>query len=229
MKSTRCTVAIYFTRELPCASKIKGGAIVGTRLSRELNRTSLFVAVVGALLAVAGAASIVSAHGGDTNLVHACVKEANGFVRIVGADEDCNQNEYALDWGIEGPAGPSGAAQVLDAGPIPNCTIAGLTPIACVARTLPAGSWTVSFRANIDLGESALVTRTRQSCDVLVDGTVIDSYDGRAAQNGDVVVMMATLTVPAPAQIEVVCHAEGGLTFQHQKLLATSVGSTSPW
>jgi len=73
---------------------------------------------------------VVSAHGGDTTLIHACVKvgkpnddddkdkakserddEArgkHGSIRIVGADEDCNKHEVALDWNIQGPMGPAG-------------------------------------------------------------------------------------------------------------------------
>ncbi len=52
-------------------------------------------------------ASLVSAHGGDTNLIHACVK-SNGQIRIVDANEECRNNESSLDWNIQGEPGPSG-------------------------------------------------------------------------------------------------------------------------
>jgi hypothetical protein len=72
----------------------------------------------------------VSAHGGDTTLIHACVRVANpnndddgdeaehadkakarlGSIRIVEANEDCKKNEVALDWNIQGPPGPAGPA-----------------------------------------------------------------------------------------------------------------------
>lgn len=48
------------------------------------------------------------AHGGDTNLIHACVKTSNGSITIVGANDTCGSNETALDWNIQGIQGPPG-------------------------------------------------------------------------------------------------------------------------
>lgn len=47
--------------------------------------------------------TLAIAHGGDTNLVHACVRNntlipAAPNIRIVGANDNCNSNETALDW-----------------------------------------------------------------------------------------------------------------------------------
>lgn len=63
---------------------------------------------------VAGGAAIsLSAHGGDTNLIHACIKNS-GETKIVGASIACGASEAALDWniqgiqGIQGPMGPVG-------------------------------------------------------------------------------------------------------------------------
>jgi hypothetical protein len=67
--------------------------------------------VVGVL--AFGTAKFVSAHGGDLALIHACVRNSNGNIRIVGATTACDSNETALDWnlqGIQGPAGPQGPA-----------------------------------------------------------------------------------------------------------------------
>ena len=51
----------------------------------------------------------VSAHGGDVTLIHACVNNRNGAVRIVGASATCDTSkETALDWGIQGPKGDKG-------------------------------------------------------------------------------------------------------------------------
>lgn len=46
---------------------------------------------------------MVFAHGGDTNLIHACVRgntllPSAANIRIVGANDNCNNNETALDW-----------------------------------------------------------------------------------------------------------------------------------
>ncbi len=60
----------------------------------------VFVSVVGA--------TIVSAHGGNTALIHACVSNSSGEVKIVGANATCPSNYRALDWNIQGPGGQQG-------------------------------------------------------------------------------------------------------------------------
>jgi hypothetical protein len=74
-----------------------------TKLYRFLN---VFLIVV--LIGMSGV-MYVSAHGGDTALIHACVNNRNGAVRIVGANTACDASkETALDWGIQGPKGDKG-------------------------------------------------------------------------------------------------------------------------
>jgi uncharacterized repeat protein (TIGR02543 family) len=51
---------------------------------------------------------LVSAHGGDANLVHACVKSNGQVTILLDPDATCQANETALDWGIIGPPGPQG-------------------------------------------------------------------------------------------------------------------------
>ena len=51
----------------------------------------------------------VSAHGGNTALIHACVSNSSGEIKIVGANSNCPSNYRALDWNIQGPAGQQGA------------------------------------------------------------------------------------------------------------------------
>jgi hypothetical protein len=58
-------------------------------------------------VSVAGA-TVVSAHGGNTALIHACVSNSSGEVKIVGANATCPSNYRALDWNIQGPAGQQG-------------------------------------------------------------------------------------------------------------------------
>ena len=48
------------------------------------------------------------AHGGDTNLIHGCVRKITGVLRVVGANDTCLPTETALDWNIQGPPGPAG-------------------------------------------------------------------------------------------------------------------------
>lgn len=51
---------------------------------------------------------LIYGHGGDTTLIHACVKNSGGAVRIVGANDSCNSNETPIHWSIAGPPGAQG-------------------------------------------------------------------------------------------------------------------------
>ena len=53
--------------------------------------------------------TLASAHGGNTALIHACVSNTSGEIKIVGANATCPNNYRALDWSIQGPAGQQGA------------------------------------------------------------------------------------------------------------------------
>jgi hypothetical protein len=61
-------------------------------------------AIPGLLLALAVPA--VYAHGGDPNLIHACVHRSSGNVRIVAPDESCRRPESPLHWSAQ--AAPAG-------------------------------------------------------------------------------------------------------------------------
>lgn len=51
---------------------------------------------------------IIYAHGGNTNLIHACVKNGNGDLRIVDVNKNCKDNETALEWNSQGAPGLGG-------------------------------------------------------------------------------------------------------------------------
>jgi hypothetical protein len=71
-----------------------------------------FNVVLMSLLSV----TLVSAHGGNTALIHACVNNTSGEIKIIGANANCPNNYRALDWNIQGPIGPVGL--VGPAGPV---------------------------------------------------------------------------------------------------------------
>lgn len=50
------------------------------------------------IIIAAGTTTLILAHGGDANLIHGCVKNSNGDIRIVVANGVCNSNETSLDW-----------------------------------------------------------------------------------------------------------------------------------
>src|SRR3989344_3103274 len=95
-------------------------------MKKQRRHLSLFIIpllasfVLGVLGAIA-VTFIVNAHGGDTSKIHACVRNSTMLasapnIRIVGANDDCNNNETALDWniqGVQGPPGPAGTGEFI--------------------------------------------------------------------------------------------------------------------
>jgi len=59
---------------------------------------------------VLGTPTVLNAHGGDTSLIHACVKKIGGALRIIAASGTCKKNETALDWNISGPGSTPGGS-----------------------------------------------------------------------------------------------------------------------
>lgn len=72
------------------------------------------------------------AHGGDTNLIHACVKTSNGAITIVGANDTCASNETPLDWSQTAGSGGSQFI-IIDS---QNQEVGALIGIASVARMI---------------------------------------------------------------------------------------------
>lgn len=78
-------------------------------------------------LVALGFTGAASAHGGDPKLIHGCVKNNGGAVRIVGASGACASSEFAKHWAISGPKGDKGNTGATGpAGPQGNdSTVAG--------------------------------------------------------------------------------------------------------
>lgn len=65
---------------------------------------------IAAVATILLTSSLASAHGGDTNTIHACVIPSSGTIRIVDATESCSKNERALDWAKGNTAGATYSA-----------------------------------------------------------------------------------------------------------------------
>ena len=69
----------------------------------------VIVALAGALVTTQ-----IGAHGGDPDLLHSCINNASGEVKIIGPNDACQKNWTAVDWSTSGapgepdPAGPAG-------------------------------------------------------------------------------------------------------------------------
>jgi hypothetical protein len=66
--------------------------------------TVAFAVILLSLVSV----TYVSAHGGNIALIHSCVNNTSGEIKIIGANATCPSNYRALDWNIQGPAGQQG-------------------------------------------------------------------------------------------------------------------------
>jgi hypothetical protein len=62
------------------------------------SKTGWLALGIGVVLALTGVTPAVYAHGGDPTLIHACVNNSSGEVKIVDANASCKHNETALDW-----------------------------------------------------------------------------------------------------------------------------------
>lgn len=66
--------------------------------------------LVGSALAAVGLLATAYAHSGTptSGVVHSCVKGGTGQLRIIAETDQCKEQESALDWNIQGTAGPQG-------------------------------------------------------------------------------------------------------------------------
>jgi len=64
----------------------------------------VFNVVLISLLSV----TLVSAHGGNIALIHSCVNNTSGEIKIIAANANCPSNYRSLDWNIQGTAGQQG-------------------------------------------------------------------------------------------------------------------------
>jgi hypothetical protein len=73
-----------------------------------MRKVRILASCAAAVAGAFGVGAYVSAHGGDTARIHACLTAKGGSIRIVAATETCKTSETALDWNITGPQGPIG-------------------------------------------------------------------------------------------------------------------------
>jgi hypothetical protein len=127
-------------------------------MKKSLTITFVLVAfVVGLLL---GPAVVSKADGGDISLIHACVKDKGGDVKIVGANSVCPSGYSPLHWGITGPQGPQGEQGLPGPASLPSSYYEaidanGMTVVTYVPNyttigtfALPAGKWALFVTVN---------------------------------------------------------------------------------
>lgn len=84
-------------------------------MARGRSRRRLMLAGIPAAITIALAVHVTPpafADGGDATLIHACVKNANGQVRIVGPADGCLPSESSLHWAAGASANTAGSIMV---------------------------------------------------------------------------------------------------------------------
>ena len=77
--------------------------------SRQFHYNPVF-SVVALLVGVVGTIAVTQVLAQSANeMIYGCVNKTNGAVRIVATGETCKNHENALNWSVQGPAGPAGA------------------------------------------------------------------------------------------------------------------------
>jgi hypothetical protein len=79
--------------------------------------------------------TLVSAHGGNTALIHSCVNNTSGEIKIIAANANCPSNYRSLDWSVQGPAGQQGPI-----GPVgPMGPVGPIGPVGLIGPVGPQG------------------------------------------------------------------------------------------
>src|SRR6476646_6397322 len=99
MRRSDSTRALLSARGNPVTTGSNGRKQMNGLKNLALGACAMLMVFLGS-----GAASMVSAHGGDSTLIHSCLNPGNGTIYVVGPNQACGPNQTALDWNIQGVA-----------------------------------------------------------------------------------------------------------------------------
>jgi hypothetical protein len=106
------------------------------------------LALLALFVALGGTGYALTSSGASTTIIHACVNDKTGALRIVGSSTACHgrhgvhAGEHAVGWNATGPSGPVGPVGPSDTYSARNeSRVSGENS---VTLTLPAGSYAVT-------------------------------------------------------------------------------------
>ncbi len=189
-----------------------------------------FIMALGAVLGV-GISAMVSAHGGDTGRIHACVNTHTHEVRIVGPDNDCRffpAGWFPLDWATGWGGAGSGSMYVTNTGD--KVGIGTTSPSDKLTVVVPPGGGGVEIVNNnmggkvaYDPGINVLDIKTTPSSNTPISLSTSGQQRLIVAGNGNIgigtVSPQAKLDVKGPLSVDDVYIAG--------KTISTVSGSTS--
>ena len=113
------------------------------------------LALLALFVALGGTGYALTSSGTSSTVIHACVNDKTGALRIVGTSTVCHRRrgghpgEHAIDWNATGPSGPVGPV-----GPSDAYSVRGQSRTSgenSVTLTLPAGSYVVTGGCQADI------------------------------------------------------------------------------
>ena len=75
---------------------------------RHLHRPLIAAVAASTVTAVALGGAALAAASGEATVIHGCVSQANGVLRVVSDGAACRTNETTIAWNQEGPTGSQG-------------------------------------------------------------------------------------------------------------------------
>ena len=154
-----------------------------------------FLLLLAFLLAPTWETPPASAHGGDPTLVHSCINERSGAMKIVGANGSCRQNETALDWPGASTT-PGGGSIMVHGGAFGACL--GCPTTLLIRTGGGAGEYRMPRDGKI---QNVRIRITSNS----FDGPAVVTFivDGHATAISTVVLAGSTSDVDIPHTVEV--------------------------
>jgi 2-iminobutanoate/2-iminopropanoate deaminase len=99
------------------SNPLLGGDVMAAARMKSLDsimvRAIRVTSTCALVMAASGFPGVAVAHGGDATLIHACINEYSGTVRLVSPDDSCRGPEFAVDWRTAAGSAPIGAKQVI--------------------------------------------------------------------------------------------------------------------
>jgi hypothetical protein len=88
---------------------------VGKKAALHTHHAPHFYVIFALVAAILGVAVFVFytrvfAQSSDVGVIHGCVKNENGLLRVLKPNESCQKSETSLDWNIKGPPGSAGVS-----------------------------------------------------------------------------------------------------------------------
>jgi len=201
------------------------GNYIGSKPPRRapLPSPPVILATLALFFALGG--TIVHAHGGDAQAIHACVNNTTGEVTVFAdntgygnPDSRCQRptEQHALDWSMTGPAGPAGAKG--DPGP------AGQTGPQGPPGPQGAGASTLQWY----LGKADVKILPGVGNDIILP-VLGRRHASVSVPGGNTYFVAATISIASSPELWVHCQLTGTGTSENKKVFGANGHAKAPF